>query len=64
MPDGVVATSSVELMKVTPVAAVPSTVTVAPDTKLVPVSAMIVPPPVQPVFGATRVSVGVEVELV
>ena len=51
-------------MKVTPVAAVPPTVTVAPDTKLVPVSAMIVPPPVQPVFGATRVSVGVEVELV
>ena len=58
MPAGVVARSCVALMNVTPVAAVPPTRTVAPETKLVPVSVIVVPPAVGPEVGDTEVSVG------
>ena len=58
MPAGVVARSCVALTNVTPVADVPPTRTVAPETKLVPVSVMTVPPAVGPAVGDTDVSVG------
>jgi hypothetical protein len=41
------------------VAAVPPNVTVAPETKFVPVIVTAVPPPVDPVFGTTLLTVGV-----
>ena len=55
---GVVAVSCVELTNVTPVAAMPPKVTVAPETKFVHVIVTKVPPPVEPVFGLTAVIVG------
>jgi hypothetical protein len=58
VPAGVRAVSRVELEKVTLVAAAPPTVTVAPDTKFVPVSVIVVPPDVGPDVGETDVSVG------
>jgi len=45
-------------LTLTPVAAVPPTVTVAPVTKLVPVIVMPVPPAVDPVAGVTFVTAG------
>ncbi len=55
---GVVASIWVELTKVTPVAAVPPKVTVAPLTKFVPVMVTAVPPMSGPLVGATEVTVG------
>jgi hypothetical protein len=43
---------------VTPVAAMPPKVTVAPLTKFVPVMVTAVPPAVGPLFGETEVTVG------
>ncbi len=43
---------------VTPVAAVPPSVSVAPVTKLVPVTVIAVPPAIGPLAGATLVTVG------
>ena len=59
MPAGVRAVTWVALENTTLVAATPPTRTVAPDTKLVPVSVMVVPPVVGPDVGETDVSVGV-----
>ncbi len=55
---GVVAVIEVEFTKVTPVAAVPPKVTVAPLTKSVPVMVTDVPPVSGPLVGATLVTVG------
>src|SRR5438876_12052197 len=55
---GVVAVICVALTTVTPVAAVPPTVTVAPAAKLVPVIVIAVPPAVGPEVGLTAVTVG------
>ena len=57
-PAGVVAVTVVSFTRVTPVAAVPPTVTVAPVAKLLPLSVMRVPPAVGPELGFTDVSVG------
>ena len=57
---GVVAVSWVALLKVTAVAAVPPKVTVAPETKLVPVIVTEVPPAVGPELGETLLTVGPE----
>jgi hypothetical protein len=54
---GVVAVIEVEFTKVTPVAAVPPKVTVAPLTKFVPVMVTAVPPMSGPLVGATEVTV-------
>ena len=48
---------------VTPVAAVPPKLTVAPDTKFVPVIVDPVPPPIGPVAGLTAVIVGAAVKV-
>jgi len=56
---GVVAVIVVLLATVTFVAAAVPNVTVAPETKLVPVMVTLVPPTVVPVFGETPVTVGV-----
>jgi hypothetical protein len=58
-PAGVVAVIDVLLTTVTPVAATPPKVTVAPAAKLVPVMVMAVPPAVEPLLGDTPVMVGV-----
>jgi hypothetical protein len=55
---GVVAVREVLLTTVTPVAAVPPKLTVAPVAKLVPVIVTAVPPAVGPLVGATPVTVG------
>ena len=55
---GVVAVMVVLLTTVTPVAAVPPKLTVAPATKLVPVMLIAVPPVVRLLFGETEVIVG------
>ena len=55
---GVVAVIEVGLTTVTPVAAVPPMLTVAPVTKFVPVMVIGVPPVVSPVFGDTVLIVG------
>src|SRR2546428_6074243 len=55
---GVVALICVALMRVTPVAALPPTATVAVASKLVPVMVMAVPPAVGPELGLTAVTVG------
>ena len=55
---GVVAVMEVASTKVTPVAAVPPKVTVAPDTKSVPVMVTAVAPAVGPLVGSTAVTVG------
>ena len=55
---GVVAVIEVLLPNVTPVAAVPPNVTVAPDTKFVPVTVTGVPPVVVPDAGETDVTPG------
>ena len=55
---GVVAVIEVLLTNVTPVAAVPPNVTVAPDTKFVPVMVTGVPPRVVPDVGETDVTPG------
>ena len=55
---GVVAMIDVALTTVTPVASVPPNVTVAPARKPVPVSVTGVPPPWEPLFGETAVTVG------
>ena len=57
-PAGVVAVIVVLLTTVTPVAALPPRLTVAPATKLVPVIVMAVPPVVEPDAGVTLVTVG------
>jgi hypothetical protein len=44
------------------VAAVPPNVTVAPEAKFVPVIVTAVPPPVDPLFGDTLVTVGTALE--
>ena len=56
---GVVAVIVVPFVTTTFVAAVPPNVTVAPETKFVPVIVTAVPPPVDPVFGTTLLTVGV-----
>ena len=56
---GVVAVMVVLFVTTTFVAAVPPNVTVAPATKLAPVIVTAVPPPVDPVFGKTVLTVGV-----
>ena len=55
---GVVAVIDVLLTTVTPVAAVPPKLTVAPAKKFVPVIVTPVPPAVGPVLGAIEVTVG------
>jgi hypothetical protein len=55
---GVVAVIVAESTKVTPVAAVPPTLTVAPERKFVPLIVIAVPPAVGPDVGATLVIVG------
>ena len=55
VPAGELAVSCVALTKATLVAAVPPTVTVAPETNPVPVSVIVVPPAVGPLFGETAV---------
>ena len=55
---GVVAVIDVLLPTLTPVAAVPPIVTVAPDTKLVPVIVTGVPPAVVPDVGEIELTVG------
>jgi hypothetical protein len=57
-PAGVVAVIVVLFTTVTPVAAVPPTVTVAPAVKFVPVIVIVVPPAVVPLLGDTPVTVG------
>jgi hypothetical protein len=54
----VVAVIDVLLTTVTPVAAVPPKLTVAPAKKFVPAIVTVVPPPAGPVLGATDVTVG------
>jgi hypothetical protein len=58
VPAGIVALIVVELVTLTPVAALPPMVTVAPVTKLVPVMVTLVPPVVEPEFGDITVTVG------
>ena len=58
LPAGVVAVIEVLLTTVTPVAAVPPKVTVAPAAKFVPVIVTAVPPATGPPFGDTLVTVG------
>jgi hypothetical protein len=58
LPAGVVAVRVVLFATTTLVAAVPPNVTVAPATKFVPVIMTAVPPPVEPLFGETLVTVG------
>ena len=58
LPAGVVAVIVVLFTTLTFVAAVPPNVTVAPEAKFVPVIVTAVPPPVDPVFGATLLTVG------
>ena len=58
VPAGVRAVTCVALTNVTLVAATPPTRTVAPETKLVPVRVIVVPPAVGPDVGETDVSVG------
>ena len=60
MPDGVVAVIVVELVTLTPVAALPPMVTVAPLTKFVPVMVTLVPPAIGPELGDIAVTVGGE----
>ncbi len=60
LPAGVRAVTCVALENATLVAATPATLTVAPETKFVPVSVMVVPPVVGPEAGETDVSVGVD----
>ena len=55
---GVFARSCVADTKVTPVAATPLTRTVAPETKLLPVIVIVVPPAVGPEVGETEVRPG------
>jgi hypothetical protein len=59
LPAGVVAVIVVLFTTVTLVAAVPPNVTVAPATKFVPVIVTDVPPAVDPLLGATLVTVGI-----
>jgi hypothetical protein len=58
LPAGVVAVICVPFTTTTFVAAVPPNVTVAPAAKFVPVIVTAVPPPVDPLFGDTLLSVG------
>jgi hypothetical protein len=58
LPAGVVAVIDVALTTTTLLAAALPNVTVAPATKLVPVMVTAVPPPVDPLFGLTLVTVG------
>jgi hypothetical protein len=58
LPAGAVAVIEVLLTATTLVAAAVPNVTVAPVAKLVPVMVTAVPPPVDPVFGDTLVTVG------
>ena len=58
MPGGVVAVILVALTTITPVAAVPPMVTVAPVTKAVPVIVTPVPPAVGPLPGEIEVTDG------
>ena len=58
VPDGVVAVMPVALTTITPVAAVPPMVTVAPVTKPVPVTVTPVPPAVGPLPGEIDVTDG------
>ena len=58
LPAGVVARTWVAETNVTPVAGMPLTSTVAPDTKLVPARVMVVPPVDGPDAGLIDVSVG------
>ena len=58
LPAGVVAVICVPLTTTTLVAAVPPNVAVAPVAKLVPVIVTAVPPAVDPLFGATLLTVG------
>ena len=55
---GVVAVSDAALTHVTLVAATPPMATVAPPTKFVPVTVIVVPPAAAPVFGVTALTVG------
>jgi hypothetical protein len=58
VPAGVVAVMVVLFTTTMLVAAVPPNVAVAPVAKFVPVIVTAVPPPVDPVFGDTLVTVG------
>ena len=58
LPAGVVAVMDVLLTTTTLVAAVPPKVTVAPLAKFMPVIVTAIPPAVDPLFGATLVTVG------
>jgi len=58
LPAGVVAVIVVAFTTVTPVAAAPPNVTVAPAAKFVPVMVTAVPPAVGPLFGLTLLTVG------
>jgi hypothetical protein len=58
LPAGVVAVMVVLFTTVTPVAAVPPKLTVAPAAKFVPVMVTAVPPEVDPLFGDTLLTVG------
>ena len=58
LPAGVVAVMVVLLTTTMFVAAAPPNVTVAPEAKFVPVIVTAVPPPVDPVFGDTLLTVG------
>src|SRR5439155_924687 len=60
---GVVAVICVPLTTTTLVAAVPPNVTVAPETKFVPVIVTLVPPPTGPLFGTTLLTLGAGEEL-
>ena len=55
---GVAAVIEVLLATVTPVAAVPPKLTVAPETKFVPVTVTAVPPATGPLAGVTDVTLG------
>ena len=61
LPAGVIAVISVPLTTATFVAAVPPNVTAAPAAKFVPAIVTAVPPPVDPLFGDTPLTVGGEV---
>jgi hypothetical protein len=58
VPAGEVAVSEVAEATVTPVAATPPKLTVAPDAKFLPVTVTTVPPPVGPWVGLMEVTVG------
>jgi len=58
VPTGVVALIVVLFTTVTPVAAAPPNVTVAPEKKFVPVMVTDVPPAVGPLFGLKLLTVG------